>query len=406
MLKSYEYRLYPNKEQEILLAKHFGCNRFIYNWALNLRKEEYQRTGKTISKFDLNKKITELSKQEETIWLKEVLTQSLQQSIQNLDTAYIKFFKEKRGFPKFKSKKTHRHSYRIPQNVKINFEDHKVFLPKIKWTNLRIDRTFDGIIKSATVKQVPSGKYFVSILVEDGKETIKPKKINFNTAVGIDLGIKDFAILSNGEKIANPKFLRNKEKRLKILQKRLSRKQKDSQNRNKARIKVAKFHEKISNERKDFLQKLTTKLVKESQFDTFCLETLSIQGMMQNHKLAKSIAEASWYRFIEMLKYKCNWYGKNLVQIGRFEPSTKLCPCGYKNNELTLSDREWTCPICGTHHDRDILAANNIKRFALSDANLNSFSGSGRSEVPVEMSRLLESVKQEENNLNNKSLIS
>lgn len=406
MLKSYEYRLYPNKEQKILLAKHFGCNRFIYNWALNLRKEEYQRTGKTISKFDLNKKITELSKQEETIWLKEVLTQSLQQSIQNLDTAYIKFFKEKRGFPKFKSKKTHRHSYSIPQNVKINFEDHRVFLPKIKWTNLRVDRTFDGIIKSATVKQVPSGKYFVSILVEDGREPMKPKEINFDTAVGIDLGIKDFAILSNGEKIVNPKFLRNKEKRLKILQKRLSRKQKDSQNRNKARIKVAKYHEKISDERKDFLQKLTTKLVKESQFDTFCLETLSIQGMMQNHKLAKSIAEASWYRFIEILRYKCNWYGKNLVQIGRFEPSTKLCPCGYKNNELTLADREWTCPICGTHHDRDVLAANNIKRFALSRANLNSFSGSGRLVEPVEMSGILESVKQEENNLNNKSLIS
>lgn len=377
MLKSFVYRLYPNKEQEILLAKHFGCNRFIYNWALNLRKESYEQSGKTISKFELNKMVTQLAKKEEYSWLQEVLSQSLQQSIQNLDTAYIKFFKEKTGFPKFKSKKTHRHSYRIPQNVKIDFENHKVFLPKIKWVNIRVDREFEGLIKSATVKQLPSGKYFVSILVEDGKDYQTKKQIVHANAVGIDLGIKDFAILSDGTKIENPKFLRTKEQRLKVLQKRLSRKQKGSNNRNKQRIKVAKLHEKISNERKDFLQKLTTKLVKESQFDTFCLENLNVSGMMRNHKLAKSIAEVSWYQFIEMLKYKCEWYGKNLVQIGQFEPSTKTCShCGYKNTELTLKDREWICPVCNTYHDRDINAAINIKNFALSEANLRSFSGS------------------------------
>lgn len=377
MLKSFVYRLYPNKEQEILLAKHFGCNRFIYNWALNLRKESYEQLGKTISKFELNKMITQLAKKEEYSWLQEVLSQSLQQSIQNLDTAYIKFFKEKTGFPKFKSKKTHRHSYRIPQNVKIDFEKHKVFLPKIKWVNIRVDREFEGLIKSATVKQLPSGKYFVSILVEDCKDYQTKKQIEHVNAVGIDLGIKDFAILSDGTKIENPKFLRTKEQRLKVLQKRLSQKQKGSNNRNKQRIKVAKLHEKISNERNDFLQKLTTTLVKESQFDTFCLENLNVSGMMKNHKLAKSISEVSWYQFTEMLKYKCEWYGKNLVQIGQFEPSTKTCShCGYKNTELTLKDREWVCPICNTYHDRDINAAINIKNFALSDANLSSFSGS------------------------------
>ena len=377
MLKSFVYRLYPNKEQEILLAKHFGCNRFIYNWALNLRKESYEQSGKTISKFELNKMVTQLAKKEEYSWLQEVLSQSLQQSIQNLDTAYIKFFKEKTGFPKFKSKRTHRYSYRIPQNVKIDFEEHKVFLPKIKWVNIRVDRKFEGLIKSATVKQLPSGKYFVSILVEDGKDYQTKKQIEHANAVGIDLGIKDFAILSDGTKIENPKFLRTKEQRLKVLQKRLSRKQKGSNNRNKQRIKVAKLHEKITNERKDFLQKLTTKLVKESQFDTFCLENLNVSGMMRNHKLAKSIAEVSWYQFTEMLKYKCGWYGKNLVQIGQFEPSTKTCShCGYKNTELTLKDREWICPVCNTYHDRDINAAINIKNFALSEANLKSFSGS------------------------------
>lgn len=377
MLKSFVYRLYPNKEQEILLAKHFGCNRFIYNWALNLRKESYEQSGKTISKFELNKMVTQLAKKEEYSWLQEVLSQSLQQSIQNLDTAYIKFFKEKTGFPKFKSKKTHRYSYRIPENVKIDFENHKVFLPKIKWVNIRVDREFEGLIKSATVKQLPSGKYFVSILVEDGKDYQTKRQIEHANAVGIDLGIKDFAILSDGTKIENPKFLRIKEQRLKVLQKRLSRKQKGSNNRNKQRIKVAKLHEKITNERKDFLQKLTTKLVKESQFHTFCLENLNVSGMMKNHKLAKSIAEVSWYQFIEMLKYKCEWYGKNLVQIGQFEPSTKTCShCGYKNTELTLKDREWICPVCNTYHDRDINAAINIKNFALSEANLKSFSGS------------------------------
>ena len=385
MFKAYEYRLYPNKKQQILIAKHFGCNRFIYNWALALRKELYESKGESISKYELNKKITELSKDEKYIWLKEVLTQSLQQSIQNLDTAFIKFFKEKTRFPKFKSKKTNRHSYRIPQNVKIDFENHKVYLPKLKWVNVRIDRTFDGKIKSATVKQTPTGKYFVSILVDENIINKKQKEIDFETSVGIDLGIKDFAILSNGTKIGNPKFLRLKEKRLKVLQKRLSRKQKGSKNRNKARLKVALQHEKISNERKDFLHKLTTKLVKESQFDTFCLETLGVKNMMKNHKLAKSIAEVSWYMFDTLLEYKAQKEGKNVVRIGRFEPSSKLCTCGYKNNDLTLADREWTCPICNTHHDRDILAANNIKRFALSNANLNNLSRSVRPVEPVEL---------------------
>lgn len=281
MLKSYEYRLYPNKEQIIMLAKHFGCNRFIYNWALAKRIEEYEKTGKTISKFELNKMITQLKKEEKTQWLSEVLAQSLQQSIQNMETAYINFFRSKKGFPKFKSKKSHRYSYRIPQNLKVDFENHKIFLPKIGYVNIRVDRQFIGEIKSATVKQVPSGKYFVSILIEDGICEPDKKELDKDKAIGIDLGLKHFAILSNGIKIENPKTLKQHLAKLKVLQKRLSKKVKGSNNRNKARIKVAKQQEKIANIRKDFLQKLSTQIINDSQIDTICLETLNISGMLK-----------------------------------------------------------------------------------------------------------------------------
>lgn len=387
MLKAYEYRLYPNKKQIILLAKHFGCSRFIYNWALAKRIEEYEKTGKTISKFDLNKMVTQLKKDEKTQWLSEVNAQSLQQSIQNMETAYINFFRNKKGFPKFKSKKTYRYSYKLPQDVRINFNKNKIFLPKIGEVKIRIDRQFDGQIKSATVKQVPSGKYFVSVLVEDGVCEPDKKELNKNKAIGIDLGLKHFAILSTGEKIENPKTLKNNLTKLKILQRRLSKKVKGSSNRNKARIKVAKQHEKIKNIRKDFLQKLSKKIISDNQVDTICLETLNISGMVKNHRLAQAISDVSWYEFIRMLEYKAEWNGKNILRIGQFEPSSKLCTCGYINKDLNLSDREWECPICHTKHDRDILAANNIKNIAFSDLNKKYHnSGLGKS---VELAEVL-----------------
>lgn len=386
MLKSYEYRLYPNKEQTIMLAKHFGCNRFIYNWALAKRIEEYEKTGKTISKFELNKMITQLKKDEKTQWLNEVLAQSLQQSIQNMETAYINFFRNKKGFPKFKSKKSYRHNYRIPQHLKVDFENHKIFLPKIGYVNIRVDRQFIGEIKSATVKQVPSGKYFVSILVEDGICEPDKKELDKDKAIGIDLGLKHFAILSNGTKIENPKTLKKHLAKLKVLQKRLSKKVKGSNNRNKARIKVARQHEKITNIRKDFLQKLSTQIINDSQIDTICLETLNISGMLQNHKLAQAISDVSWYEFVRMLEYKANWNGKNILRIGCFEPSSKLCTCGYINNDLTLSDRVWECPKCHTVHDRDLLASQNIKNIAFSDLNQKYHnSGLGKSVELVEV---------------------
>lgn len=387
MLKVFEYRLYPNKEQQVILAKHFGCNRFIYNWALAKKIEAYEKENKTLSKYDLNKMVTELKKEKDREWLNEVNAQSLQQSVQNLETAYINFFRNKKGFPRFKSKKTNRHTFKIPQNVKIDYENKRIFLVKIGYVKLKIDRIIQGEIKSATVKQVPSGKYFVSVLVEDGICEPDTKELNKDKAIGIDLGLKHFAILSNGTKIENPKALKKHLAKLKILQKRLSKKEKGSNNRNKARIKVAKQHEKIANIRKDFLQKLSTQIINDSQIDTICLETLNISGMLQNHKLAQAISDVSWYEFVRMLEYKANWQGKNILRIGRFEPSSKLCTCGYINNNLTLSDRVWECPICHKMHDRDLLASQNIKNIAFSDLNKKYHnSGLGKS---VELAEVL-----------------
>lgn len=388
MLKTYEYRLYPTKEQGVTLAKHFGCTRFVYNKALALKSELYEKEGRTISKFELSKEITNWKNTEEFSWLKEVQAQALQQAMTDLDSAFIKFFREKKGYPKFKSKHCNRKAYRSPQGNKINFETKRVFLPKVGWVKTKIDREFEGLIKSCTVKQVSSGKYFVSVLFEDGTENKPLQEINPDTTIGIDLGLKDFCVLSTGEKVANPHCLSKNLKKLKVLQHRMSKKTKGSNNRNKARLKVARQFEKISNIRKDFLQKLSTRLTNENQVSAICLETLNISGMMKNHKLAQAIGDVSWHSFVQMLVYKAERKGINILRIGQFEPSSKMCTCGYINNELTLKDREWTCPNCGTHHDRDILAANNIKRISLSDLNIKyQNSGLGKSVELVEILR-------------------
>ena len=388
MLKTYEYRIYPNNSQQVMLAKHFGCVRFVYNKALAMKTSLYEKEQKSISKFELSKEITKWKSEEGTEWLKEVQAQALQQAMTDLDSAFIKFFREKKGYPKFKSKHNYRYSYRSPQGNKIDFENKKVFLPKIGWVKTRIDRTFEGEIRSITVKQVPSGKYFVSVLFMDNEENIPLQKISPDTTIGLDLGLKDFVVLSTGEKVPNPKTLKSNLKKLQVLQRRLSKKVKGSNNRSKARIKVAKQYEKVTNIRKDFLQKLSTRLTNESQVSTLCLETLNISGMLKNHKLARLISDVSWYTFTQMLIYKAERKGINILRIGQFEPSSKLCTCGYKNTDLTLADREWTCPVCGTHHDRDILAANNIKRIALADLNLKyENSGLGKSVELVEVLR-------------------
>lgn len=351
-----------------------------------------KQNKKNINKFEMCSIITQMKKQEEYSWLKEVNPQSLNVSIYNLEKAYTGFFRDKKGYPKFKSK-YNKQTFACPQFVTVDFENNKVNLPKFK-TPIKciFSRTFIGKIKTCTIKKSKTNKYFISILVDD--ELLEPDKpkITKETAIGIDLGLKDFAILSNGNKIANPKFYRNVEQRLKILQRRASKKQRGSRNRHKANLKVALLHEKIHNQRKDFIYKTIRYLFDKNQANTFCLETLNTSGMLKSHNLAKSIQDVSWSMFNQILEGKCNLEGKNILRIGMFEPSSKTCSnCGYIYKDMTLDIRKWTCPKCHKNHDRDINAAKNIKQIAL----YKEFSGLGQPVELVEMLELFKSVKQE-----------
>ena len=354
MFLAKKYRLYPTNSQKELIAKHIGSSRFIYNLALETKNSAYLGYKHNFSPFDLIKQLPELKK--EYTWLKDVNSQSLQQAIQNMDIAFKKFFKGA-GFPKFK-KKSNIGSFSIPQNVLV--KENKLIIPKFKGgIKIILHREINGVIKSATVSVTSTGKYFVSILVDTNTEIPIKTPIKENTTIGIDLGIKDFAITSDGEFFKNPKNLRKVQSKLKYIQKKYS---KNKGKRTKYRL--ALLHEKIVNKRKDFLHKLSTKLIRENQ--TIALETLSVKNMVKNHCLAQAITDAGWSSFVTMLEYKAEWCGKNILKIGRFSPSSKTCSCcGYINKELTLKFREWTCPKCNSVLDRDVNASINIKHFAL-----------------------------------------
>lgn len=361
--KAYKYRLYPNKEQQEQISKHIGCSRWIYNYALDKKVKSYQETGKGLSRFEIQKDLPLLKKEENTSWLKEVNSQTLQASLENLDKAFTKFFKDKKGFPKFKSKKDNHQSFSIPQNTMVDFENNHINIPKIQ-TDIKciLHRKFDGVIKTSTISKKPTGKYYISILVELNEELPKKKPISEKQAIGIDLGIKTFAVLSNKVEIENPKHLKKSIQKLKSLQRKVSKKHKGSNNRKKSVIKLAKLHEKVANQRLDFLHKTTHYLV--TNYDVLCLETLKSSNMMKNHKLAQALSDIAIGKFNEILDYKAEWFGCNILRIGQFEPSSKMCSCGVINKELKLSDRVWKCESCGLTHNRDLLAANNIKRFA------------------------------------------
>lgn len=368
MIKAYKYRLYPTAEQATFFEKSFGCCRYVYNWALQRRIETYQNRGERLSYVTIAKELTNLKKQEDTSWLCEVSIQSLQSSIRNMDSAFTRFFREKKGFPKFKSKKRNKNSFQFVQQVYVDFESKRIQMPKVGKVKFACDRTFVGKIGTCTVSKSPTNKYYISITVDDGEPMPEKPTIDFNTSVGVDVGIKDFAVLSNGQVFENPKFIEKAEKRLKVLQRRLAKKQKGSKRRERAKLAVAKQHERIRNKRTNFIHQVSSKIVRENQ--TIVVEDLNVDGMLKNHCLAKSISSVAWSEFFRQLQYKCDWYGKNLVRIGRFEPSSKMCLCGNVYKDLKLSQRRWVCPSCGRDNDRDLLAAVNILRFGLQEQNL------------------------------------
>jgi len=361
MLKAFKYRLFPTEAQMNAFEQHFGCSRFLYNWGLEQRIKAHTLKHK-ISCIDLINQLPKLK--EQFPWLKEVNSQALQMPLRNLDNAFTSFFQKKSDFPKFKSKSRSKPKFQCPQHVKVDFEAKTISLVKIPEIKFALDRTFEGTIKTTTISKTPTGKYFVSVLVENGKELPSKPKINPEETIGLDLGLKDFCIDSNGNKTSNPKFLKASEKRLKHHQRKFSKKKKGSKNHSQQRLQVAKVHERIANQRKDFLHKTSTKLIRENQ--SICLEDLAVGNMLKNHCLSKAISDVSWSEFKRQLEYKAGWHGRNIITIGRFEPSSKLCSCcGTINKTLTLGDREWVCSSCKTEHDRDVNAAKNIKSFGI-----------------------------------------
>ena len=382
--RAYRFRLYPNREQEQALSRQFGSSRFVYNNFLRARVDYYLTHKDSDGKKGLNyhdtaRMLTELKRQAEYKWLSEANAQALQQTLIDLDTAYTNFFRKRAKFPRFKRKRG-RQSFRVPQAFRL--EGNQLVIPKISPIKMVVHRPVEGKIKSVTISRTPAGRYYASILCE--VELADPEYQGGE--IGLDLGLKAFVVTSDGEKVEHPRHLRKVERRLRRLQRRLSRRQKGSGGYEKARLAVARQHEKVANERADFLHKLSRRLVDENQ--VIHVEDLHVKGMLANHHLAKSIADSGWGEFVRQLEYKGRWYGCHVHKIDRFFPSSKRCHvCGYINQDLSLSARSWTCPECRSVHDRDENAAINIRDFG-------GRAGTARTYSPVE-SGVARSLKPE-----------
>jgi len=353
--KAFKFRIYPNSQQKQFLAQSFGCARFVYNHFLRQRIDYYAENAKGLNYFNNSAALTLLKKEPEFEWLQDVNSQSLQQTLRNLDVAYNNFFNKRAEFPKFK-KKSNKQSFSVPQHFAIH--DNFLDIPKCKGIKIKLHRDIEGTMKSITISRTPSGKYFASVLCE----LDIPEPTFSGGEIGIDYGVKAFITTSEGEVIESPNYLRKSEKKLKKLSRSFCKKQPNAKNRYKAQKLLARQHEKVSNQRQDFLHKLSKQLTCNNQ--AIYIESLAIRNMIQNHCLAKSISDSGWNTFVNMLKYKGNWYGCHIVEIDRWFPSSKRCHvCGYINDNLTLKDRSWLCPECNANHDRDINAAINILTF-------------------------------------------
>ena len=354
MNRAYNFRLYPNKENQVLLSKHFGSVRFIYNTMLKFKQFYYDKLGINLSNGELSYALTQIKKLEEYSWLNEINSQTLQAVLKDLDRAFKNFFEGRASFPKFKSKKTHRFSFRVPQFVKL--EDNRLYFPKFKkGIKVKQHQEIIGTIKNATIKLNPSGKYYVSLIVEYDNQIPAKPKVEHSSAVGVDLGIKTYATLSNKLSYTYPMYLEENLVKLKELHTKFSKSKSK-----RVRLKIAKLHEKVANQRLDFIHKLTKELT--TNYKSIAIEDLDVKGMLQGHSdLARRISDCSWFTFRQLLTYKSELYGCNLIVIPRFYPSSKSCSnCSYIKNNLKLTDREWLCPNCGLTLDRDYNASLNI----------------------------------------------
>jgi len=368
-LNTYRVRIKPQDEHLSGLQKTFGCKRYVYNGALTQKIKHYELTGKSLSRRAIQDKLVALKKEETTAWLNEVNSQSLLAALDDLEIAFDRFFKHGAGFPKFKKKYTGRQSFRCPQHVTVDFEQGVINLPKIKNIPAIFHRPFQGVVKSVTLIQEACGDYYASILVDRTQlmQPIEPLVVTSETTVGLDVGLTDFIIDSHGNKIPNPKFLKESLKALAVEQKKYALTKKGSHGQKKQKKVVATVHERIKNQRKNFIHQPTAMLVK-SEDSMVVLEDLTIKGMIKNRKLSRAIADVGWGLFISILRSKCERSGKTLYQINRFAPTSKLCSeCGHKMDSMPLSVRDWVCPSCGCHHDRDVNAAKNIQAIGLAD---------------------------------------